>query len=106
MIHDVSIPQTIKIGGFTYTIDYSKDAIDRLEETKDYGHCVHTKKIIRISTKYSEQENSNTFLHEFIEAINEVWCNRHLVHDDINNLTNGLHQILEQLEIKFVQTKE
>jgi len=103
---DIVVPSEVKIGGFTYTVDSSEEACERLRESKDFGHCINTKRLIRINTEdYSGQENSNTFLHELIEAINDVWCNPKLGHDEITNLCNGLHQVLEGLDVRFVGKK-
>ncbi len=100
---EVRLSDSIKIGGFDYTIDCSKSARDELIGTNCYGDCSNYILRIRIDNEHKPQQFSETTLHEFVEAVNDKWCNNHIEHDDITNLSHGLHQIFEQLGVRFVK---
>ncbi len=100
---EIKLPTSIKIGGFDYTIDLSKEAREELISKNCYGDCSNYINRIRVDNEHNPQTFSETTLHEFIEAVNDKWCNNNLEHDEITNVSHGLHQIFEQLGVRFVK---
>lgn len=100
---EVRIPETIKVGGFDFKIEFSPQHDVELKENQNYGECSHRLKRIRIETDLSPQQLSETVIHEFVHAVDGVYCNYKLTEDETKQLGNGLLQILEQLGIRFVR---
>ncbi len=103
MKHKVSIPKSLKFGGFDYSIDMSQSTVQQLMGRGHYGECAGMTKEIRLDSSQSPQQLSETFIHECLEAVSTVWCDRGVAHDHLSILATGLHQVLEQLEVRFVR---
>lgn len=101
MVIKVNICGGIKVGGFDYVIDMSEQAHRNLLSRGNYGECSPRNKTILIDYQGSEQEISETFIHEIVEAINPIYCASSLTHEQITQLSNGLHQVIESLGIRF-----
>ncbi len=97
----IKLPKEIKIGGFIYTVKWDSETQRILNNLNYKGACDNAHRTIELLVKQSPEDFNNTCLHEFVEAVNNIWCGDKIEHEDITNLINGLHQIFEQLEIHF-----
>ena len=99
---DIPIPASIEIGGFTYRIDTSEEANKDLFQRGSEGTCSGQERCIRLKTRFvSEQELTNTFTHELLHSVGQVYLNDKLTEKQVSGLANGLHQIFNQLGIRF-----
>ena len=99
---EVDVSKGIKVGGFTYTVDASKEAYKHLNCANDYGHCDSRNKIIRINKMDTEIEKSETFIHEMMEAIKKIYLTEDLDHWTLSHISVGIHQVMEGLGVRFV----
>lgn len=97
----VDITKGIKVGGFDYAIDMGEKVHRDLLANNNSGQCDCRNKIITIDYDESEQQISKTFIHEVIEAVNHVYCGDKVEHEKIQQLSFGLHQVMESLGIQF-----
>lgn len=100
---EIKIPSSIKIGSIDYSIDISEAIREDLIARQRYGECNHYSRNIRIDNKLENQPFMQTFIHECMEAIDVQWCNNSLTHEQITNVANAIHQILDQLDIRFIK---
>ena len=96
----VKIPDTIRIGGFDYKITF--DLINN-EEGSNWGWWRNFPQKIELSKEAPAQRRSHTFIHELLHAIDDTYLGNKLSEDDVIGLTTGLHQVLEQLGVRFVK---
>ncbi len=102
---NIIIPRQLKIGGFTYAVEY-KEHDEDLRSRNRYGeHHASTRKII-LESSFSAEQVNNTFLHEILHAIDAIYNNDKLQEEDNERISYGLHQIFEQLNVNFIQVKE
>ncbi len=97
----VDISKGIKVGGFDYAVDMSQEAHRDLVADHDVGQCDCKNHKIMVDCDENEQQISKTFLHEVIEAVNHVFCADKIEHERIQQLSFGLHQVMESLGVKF-----
>jgi hypothetical protein len=103
---EVVIPKTIKIGGFDYAIEMTPAHDIELKDSKNYGECSNMLKRIRICSDCQGQQFSETFIHEIVHAIDNVFGHNTLTEEQVHALGNGFLQVFEQLEIRFALTPE
>lgn len=105
MKHKIKIPETQKVGGFDILIDTSAEAHQALIAQHRWGDwSLYGKRIrLQVDTEVGGQELSSTFIHEITEAVNTIYCNSRLSEDDITGISNGWHQVLESLGIRFIR---
>ena len=98
----IEIHEIIKVAG----IDYKVRAGDRinleLQASSRRGSHSALLREIDIRNDLGGQDTSCTFIHEVFHAINSVYCNGELREDDVDALSSGFHQVLEQLGVRFV----
>lgn len=102
---EIELPGTIKVGGFDYEVTCSKERDAELERNNQSGVAYHsdTKRDISIKTTLSPQNFNNTTIHEFVHVADTVNnSNSRLTETQVEGIANGLHQIFEQLNIRFV----
>ncbi|KKN17554.1 hypothetical protein LCGC14_0964790 [marine sediment metagenome] len=97
----IKIPRRINIGGFTYKVRTSERVNKELRDCNRRGSHSEFLREIDIA-KAAPCEASNTFTHEIIHAVDAIYCNAGLTEAQISSLSNGLHQVLEQLKVRFV----
>lgn len=102
-MQNIPIPRKVKIGGFDYTVVADGKADRELSGLNWVGSESLNDQRIQIHTNQSPQGTSNTFLHEITHAINRIYNNGKLCEEDVNQVANGLHQVMEQLGIRFVR---
>ncbi len=103
MMIEIKIPSTIKIGGFDYEIIINQQSDQELDNNNHWGEHSSAKRWIRLHSKAKGQELTNTMIHEILHAVDSVFNNRMLTENETELLANGLHQVLEQLGIRFVK---
>ena len=96
---EVQIPETIKIGGFDYSVCYDDDELTRRRE---WGHFWPLQRQLSLMKKASPQQLNCTFIHELLHAVDDIYLADQLEEGIVFSLANGLHQIFEQLGIRFV----
>ncbi len=96
------IPKTIKIGGFTWEVSFVRND-SSLRSSNRYGECSYTDRKIRIESGFNQEQSNETFLHEVIHAVDNIYNNDAMCDEQIDRLAQGLHQIFGQLGINFTQ---
>ena len=102
---EVKIPKSIKIGGFTYKIDMSQTRDSELKNNGNFGECSVIPRKISIATNLHPQQTSETFIHEVLHSIDDVYGHYQLTEEQCKHLSSGLLQVFEQLGIRFVCDK-
>lgn len=97
----VDISRGIKVGGFDYTVDLSDKARRDLVADHDNGQCDCLNHTISIVNSLDPVMVSKIFIHEVIEAVNNVYCNDKIEHEKIQPLSFGIHQVCESLGLRF-----
>jgi hypothetical protein len=100
---NIDIPKKIKIAGFDYKIRMDKEADKDLQSMNWLGSQSCNRQLIQVHSDQSPQQMSNTFLHEIIHAVNGLYNNNKMDEDGVNQLANGMHQVFEELGIRFVR---
>ncbi len=97
----INVTKGIKVGGFDFSIDMSEEAHRDLVADHDLGQCDCLNLSISIDKDGNEQQVSKVFLHEVIEAVNHIYCNDKVEHEKIQQLSFGIHQVMESLQVRF-----
>jgi hypothetical protein len=95
---NIQIPDSIKIGGYVYEIVSDKETDEVLDAGGLVGQACHDDCIIKIKKEMNDQLRVNTFLHETLHCIDQVFNGNKLDEDTINVIANGLHQVIKQLQ--------
>ena len=105
MKHEIKIPRQIKLYELTCLIKHGEIITAELQKQRCYGVFLKDKNArhIWLDASQSSSDLSNTFIHECLEFINQSTLDGELKHRNIAAISNGLHQILEQLGIRFVK---
>ena len=103
MKHKVKIPKKLKVAGHSYKVCRNPQLTKELESEGYRGSHSDFLRVIEMRDDLSDEETSCTFVHECIHACDVVFCCAHLSESDIKGMANGLHQILEQLGVRFVK---
>ena len=103
-MYEVKIPDSIKIGGFDYTVRHTKESDKELEDADMWGSHSERQRRIDLRTDCLPQQKSASFIHECLHAIDTIYLNRQIGDEKIiRGLGSGLLQILEQLGVRFVK---
>ncbi len=101
---EIKFPGTIKVGGFDYEVICSKERDAELDRRNLWGEASHgDKRDMVLKSAMSPQNLSNTIIHELVHISDSVnnSCDR-MTEAQVEGIANGLHQIFEQLNIRFV----
>lgn len=90
----MEIPQKIKIGGHTYTIIVTDDK--NIVDEDSYGNRDDSKMEIALSKKVFHSQQEETLLHEILHCINNE-----LSEVTIQNIAQGLYQVLKDNKLQF-----
>jgi len=102
-MNEIYIPGSIKVGGFDVSIEMSPETDKELDAKNVYGDYTSSLKRIRLSSNYDGHQISSAFIHEALHAIDDIY-NGYDLPEKVNEvLANGLHQLFEQLGIKFIR---
>ena len=93
----IKVPKTIKAGGHTYTILFSTELNDRNE----WGATNHRTQIIEINMTRPVSQVATSLIHEVLHCVNHVYYGSQLEVRGIEQFSEGLYQILEQLGIEL-----
>lgn len=88
----MNIPNKVKIGGYIYDITKESGVCDPNYQ-KVYGHCDSTYLKISIDNQYPLLKQQQTFLHEVMHAIDELYTIG-LKHNQIDQIASGLHSVI------------
>jgi hypothetical protein len=102
-MHEIKIPKTIKIGGFDYKIEMTEEARADLDSRNRHGEHASVLRRIRIRPNDLPQQTSQTFLHEVVHAIDDIYLDYSLEEKEVGQLANGLLQVFEQLGVRFTK---
>ena len=102
-MYEIKIPKEIKVGGSDYTIKVDDVTLSYLKDHSNRGECSHRNRIIGLDNSQSPQDFSETFIHECCHAVDTIYCNDELSEWQIRGIASGLHQILEELGVRFVK---
>ncbi len=97
----IDISKGIQVGGYRYRVRVDEEAHNRLEGTHEYGVCCYHSQEILLDSTLKPERISETALHEFLEAVNVVFCAGELEHSKLLQLGYGLHQVLESLGVRL-----
>ena len=100
----IKIPHRVKIGGHDYKVRWDEGARSELERNNWRGSSSTATREIKLRQGvYSDQDMSCTFLHEVVHCIDDIYCNTHMAEDDVDAISNGIHQVLEQVGVRFTR---
>jgi len=101
----MKIPKKINILGTVYKVYFAKSirkAIKKYEppakDVEMVGYCSTKYSVIIISKDLSEQTKETVFIHEILEAINDV-LDLDMKHDNIDRLEVALYQVFKQNKV-------
>jgi hypothetical protein len=100
---EVKISGGIKVGGFDYSVDTSDKAHRMVQGNNNFGECDLRNHVISLDSDYNAPMLSKTFIHEFLEAVNCTYCDCKVEHERLEQLSYGIHQVMESLGIRFVK---
>ncbi len=103
MKYEVKIPKRLKIGGFDYRVRTDKRTAGELDAEAKWGSHRPTTRELLVGTTASPQQISATFIHECLHAVDSVYADYSLSEAQTRSLSGGLHQILEELKVRFVK---
>ncbi len=99
---NIEVPKTIQVGGFGVTVDFVNHDMD-LHSRRRYGESDFVVKLIKVESRYSPEQTSQTFIHELLHQVDDIYNNDALGDECIDRLAQGLWQVFKQLGINFVQ---
>jgi len=97
----VDVSKGFELGPFHYEVICDERGEKDLEASNCYGKCDNLHKRVRITKNFKAQQFDNTFVHECFEAVNCVYCNDKVKHDELTNMAHGFSQILKSLGVSF-----
>ena len=97
----VDISKGIQCGGFHFDVVADQPSHRSLRANNNNGECDCNNKLISLDCDMDAAQFSKTFIHEVIEAVNNVYCNDELEHPKIQQLSYGIHQVMESLGVRF-----
>ena len=92
------VPSSIKIGGLTYKVikNFKFSKKDGSNYKIFIGDANHKNLEIRLSTNgISREKVEETFLHEVLHCVDDIYNNNSLSERSINSLSCGLYQVLK-----------
>jgi hypothetical protein len=87
----MQIPEKIKIGGFTVDVEFVENLM--LEDNHRGEYSLRTQ-IIKIDKATTKQSIEETFIHEMLEAMTNIY-DIDIAHKDLSNLATVLHQVIK-----------
>ena len=98
---EVPVPNVIRFGGFTYKQKFGGKTNWGLRGDNYSGTHCHLLQEIEIATDLGEEHMTNALAHEWSHAINKIYLAGALEETQIELFGNGLHQLFNELGIKF-----
>ena len=100
---EIKLPPKVKVAGITYNIIFDERTKILLEEKKLYGQSSSTAQEIRLTHNVPPDRFSEVFIHELIHCIDAGYLAETLEEREIVGLACGLHQVFEELGIRFIK---
>uniref|UniRef100_A0A6M3IG10 Peptidase n=1 Tax=viral metagenome TaxID=1070528 RepID=A0A6M3IG10_9ZZZZ len=98
-MNSIKLPKTIKIGGFDHSIIMDGEDCDN---SGAWGLYSFRRKTITLDSGLTPQHLSCEFIHELLHGVDQVYNGASLSEDTVKAMANGLHQVFEQLGVRFV----
>lgn len=101
----IPVPNKITLFDIDIMIRTDDKATQELHDSKYYG-CFQggaDGREILLDNTQNDKEFSDTFIHETLESINGIVLDSRLPHNTLTIVGHAIHQILEQLGIRFVK---
>lgn len=95
----MKIPKTVRICGLDYKVTLKEDLY--IEEGCYGTHNPTTLEIQLQNHKLNEDRQMQVFIHELIHAVDLHYLNSKLSEDQVNQVANGVYQILSDNECFF-----
>ena len=100
---EIKLPESIKVGGYDYAVILSAGRSADLKHQNLWGEARHGSfRDISIDVDAPPQEFTNTVIHEITHSICKVY-GVDLGESQVTVMANGLHQVFEQLGIRFIR---
>lgn len=101
----IKLGNELKVGGFDYDMISSKEWDAQLQEGDCLGrHFIDNDgRHLIFHSSQPPQEFSHTAIHEIFESINCVYLDGTMKEVEINAMSAGWHQVLEQLGVRLVK---
>ena len=96
----IEIPNQIRIAGFEYTILINPENDKELDAENIYGKVSSELGNIALLSRCDASQMSYNFTHEILHAISHHFI-AELTENQVKALASGLHQVLEQLGLRF-----
>ena len=90
----MNIPKQIKVGGHTYNISLVKGE-DYSKGRDNWGRTYHSEKKILIDKEIERTQMEQTFIHEMLHCVDQVYNANSLEEEEITRLAEGLYQVLK-----------
>jgi len=93
----VKLPNKIQVGGHWYKL-----VLD--SRVKDFGQRAdinYEKQRISINPNQPQSQKEESFLHEALHFVEQVYCRGDVDEAEIDSLSQGIWQVLAQLGIEF-----
>lgn len=100
---EVRLPRSVRIAGTTYKIKSDTKTDRELDANHWSASALGYNRRISISTRSDPQTFSESFLHEILHRVDGHYNNDDLSEKEVGVLANGLHQVFEQLGVRFVR---
>ena len=97
----IDIQNGIQCGGYKFTIKMDGDTHRLLRSNNNNGECDCNNLTISLDNDMESNMFSKTFIHEIIEAVNYIYCDNKVEHEKIQQLSFGIHQVMESLGVRF-----
>jgi len=89
----MKIPKKVKVGGLTYKVLLNY----KFKEREDLrGQCDNTSQEIRLAGNICQEGIEQTFMHELLHAIDNVYNAYKLDDDTVERISQGLYQTLNK----------
>ena len=92
----MNLPDEVKVGPYGIKVE----VVDNLAVDREHGGEYHPRQLKICLDKALEKRHGEIFMHEIIEAINDIY-NLKINHDDMMVLGVTLYQVLKENEITF-----
>ena len=100
----IPIPRNLKLMSMKANVCLDDFTSQDLQENERYGQFFgnHTGRFILLDNTLNESELSLTFIHEYLEWARCTLMDCKIAHRDFSVIATSLHQLLEQLGVRFV----
>lgn len=90
------IQPKIQVGAHTYSIRFNED----LKDDGDYARVNHRTQVIEINPLRPKSQIYESYIHEMLHIINNVYVDAELSERQISGISEGLAQVMLQFDIE------